>query len=146
MSDIEDKNENIDEAYDALVGVSEMLQEQNYSSLAQFFDHLFAAFSKQLNTSIVPGIVESSYTGIHLGETYEENDFVKMANSFLNNQTIHAKYALKILSDGVNLLKKMDNIRSCDLNQSKTELPGVVIVGDLHGNYKAYVCNYLYTL
>jgi hypothetical protein len=63
---------------------------------------------------------------------------LKMANSFLNNQTIHAKYALKILTDATNLMKKMDNIRSCDLNQSKTNLPGVVIVGDLHGNFKVF--------
>ena len=134
-------SENIEAAYDALVGVSEMIQEQNYASLAQFFDHLFSAFSKQLSSSVIPESVESSYSGIHLGENYEENDFVKMANGFLNNQVIHAKYAFKILRDAVGILKKMENIRSCDFNLAKTELPGVVIVGDLHGNFKVFKFN-----
>jgi hypothetical protein len=129
------QDENMDEALDAIVGFSEIIQEQNYVSLSQFFEHLFSAFAEHFQTAIQPEVVESSYTGVHLGAQYEENDFVKMANGFYKNQPLHAKYALKIMSDSVKVLKKMENIRTCDFNASKTNLPGVVIVGDLHGNF-----------
>ena len=130
------QNEDMNAALNAIVGVSEMLQEQNYASLAQFFEHLFAAFAQHFQKAILPETVESSYSGVHLGAQYEENDFVKMANGFYQNQQLHAKYALKILRDSVSVLKKMENIRMCDFNASQSNLPGVVIVGDLHGSFK----------
>lgn len=128
-------SEQMDEAFDSIVGFTEMIQERSYASLAQFFEHLFAAFSENFKTTLIPDTVETSYAGVHLGAEYEENDFVKMINGFNKNQPIHAKYAYQILTDGVKKLKQVENIRICDLNQAVTQLPGVIIVGDLHGNF-----------
>jgi hypothetical protein len=127
------ENAQVNEAFEALISLTEMVQERNYASLAQFFEHLFATYSDKFRSCLKPDTIESNYTGIHFGKIYEENDFLKMIDAFSNNQQLHAKYAVQILSHAVEKLKKMENIRTCDSTNSQT--PAIVIVGDLHGNF-----------
>jgi len=78
--------------------------------------------------------VEIAYASVHLNESYEENDFFLMLDDFRSNKMIHTNYALQIINDSIKLFKTHSNIRSCDIGQSN--LPAVIIVGDLHGSFK----------
>lgn len=60
-------------ALNALVNLCESEQERNYVSMAKFFDDLFTVFNSDNNVK-TPSSVDSSYTGIHLNEVYEEGD------------------------------------------------------------------------
>ena len=82
-------------ALNSLINICEMEQERNYASMSKFFDDLFTVFHNFKNTRI-PQFVETTYTGIHLNDTYEENDFLKMIEQFRNNKILHAKYAFVI--------------------------------------------------
>lgn len=83
---------------------------------------------------IVPNIVEDTYIGVHLNENYEENDLLEMLKDFRSNKMIHAKYALKIIKDAIQVFETYSNIENC--NSSESGLPSVIIVGDLHGSFK----------
>lgn len=120
-------------ALNALVSVCEEEQERNYASMSKFFDDLFAAFYS-LKNLIVPTSIEPTYTGIHLNEKYEENDFLKLVEQFRNNQMLHAKYSLQIVHDALKLHKKFPNVAVCDL--ARSSLKSVIIVGDLHGSFR----------
>ena len=87
--------------------------------------------------AIVPDSVESTYTGLHLNKIYEENDFNQMIDDFRANKMIHAKYALQIINDALELFKTYSNVQRCRLEQSS--MPALVIVGDLHGSFKDLV-------
>ncbi len=123
-------------AINALINVNEMIQERNFTSMSNFFDDLYSLVNAKLkNKDIQPDNVESSYVGVHINETYEESDFLKMIEGFKSNQMIHAKYALQILKDAIINFEKQPNISNLDLRLHNTRL-NTIIVGDLHGNFK----------
>jgi hypothetical protein len=124
------------EAFDAIVGISEMLQERNYTTMSKFFDDLLAVYAPNMQKPLEPDHIDASYTGIHLNEAYEESDLLKMLESFKNGQMIHAKYALKILHDAIELFQKYPNISECNMKKVRTQLPACIVVGDLHGSLK----------
>ena len=130
------KNEKEREALNAIVGITEMDQERNYTSMAKFFDDLFTAYSSKLNQAIEPDTIESTYAGVHLNDVYEEGDFMNMVEGFNQGKMIHAKYALQILRDAIAKFERMPNVSVVDFNKSKTQLPSCIIVGDLHGSFK----------
>ena len=89
-------------AINALVEVNEMIQERNYATTAKFFNDLYSLVSSKMkNSLVIPEEVESSYVGVHINEIYEESDLLKMIEGFRTNQLIHAKYAMKILTDAI---------------------------------------------
>jgi serine/threonine-protein phosphatase with EF-hands len=120
-------------ALNALVNICENEQEREYASISKFFDDLFIVFERNEQIDL-PEYVETCYTGIHLNETYEESDFLKMIEQFRNNKILHIKYALQILNDALVKHKQFSNISNCNLMYSS--LPSVIIVGDLHGSFK----------
>ena len=71
-------------ALNALVGLCESEQEKNHVSMAKFFDDLFTVFCSNTQESI-PQFVESSYTGIHLNDTYEEGKLTVKIYHFVIN-------------------------------------------------------------
>lgn len=121
------------DALNSLVKLTETYQEQGHVTMCNFFDDLFSAFSFKFTKEIFPTEIESSYTGIHLNQTYEQADFVLLIESFRNKKMIHAKYALQIIKDASSILETFSNIQECDLNKSNRP---VIIVGDLHGSFK----------
>lgn len=128
--------EEINESFAILSNIAEYIQEKNYVlSSTEFFEDLISSFAEKFSNPLYPDEIESDYTGIHLGPAYEESDFSQMIESFSHNQTLHAKYVWKILFESRQKYKLAKNISECNLNISKTELPGVIIVGDLHGNF-----------
>lgn len=124
------------DALDALVGITEIFKEQGYVSMAKFFDSLFSAFSFKFGSQVTPETVDETYTGIHLNKSYEEGDLMLMIESFRNGHILHAKYALQILNDAIKLFEKLPAITVCDLKKTKTQLKGVLVVGDLHGSFR----------
>lgn len=122
------------ESLNALVQVCEQEQELNYISMTKFFDDLFTIFHNLNSLSSLPEIVESTYTGLHLTQTYNEEEFIKMLEQFRGYKVIHAKYALQIINDALKLHKTYSNIEKCNLNESA--LNEVIIVGDLHGSFR----------
>ena len=123
-------------AINALVLVNESIQEQNYTTMANFFDDLFTLIKNKITDDAkYPDTVESSYVGVHINEKYEESDFLKMIEAFRGNQMIHAKYALQILNDAIRNYEKQPNIPQLNLNQHKSRAD-TIIVGDLHGSFK----------
>ncbi len=123
-------------AINALVVVNEMIQERNYTSMSNFFDDLFSLINAKISQNLVqPDYVESSYVGVHINETYEESDFLKMIEGFKANKMIHAKYAIQILKDAIRNFEKQPNIAQLNLTLHKTRL-NTIIVGDLHGNFR----------
>ena len=124
------------EAMDALVLVSEMIQEKDYISMAKFFNDMFSAYGSQMKKEVVPESIEPSYSGIHLGEKYEDSDFMQLVDNFDKGNMIHAKYALKIIDDATNRFKRYSNIALLDVKKMQNKLRGFVIVGDLHGSFK----------
>ena len=128
-------------ALNALVNICENEQEREYASISKFFDDLFIVFERNEQIDL-PEYVETFYTGIHLNETYEESDFLKMIEQFRNNKILHIKYALQILNDALVKHKQFSNISNCNLMYSS--LPSVIIVGDLHGSFKdLYYIHYI---
>jgi hypothetical protein len=119
------------QALDAVLNLTEMVQEQSFTSMATFFDDLFTAYSKNFTAETVPDSIESTYTGVHLNQAYEENDFEKMITSFKNGNILHAKYAVQILRDAISAFEKYPNVPECRLNTSSC-----IVVGDLHGSFK----------
>lgn len=134
MANIVKNDDEIENAFDALISVSEVLQERNYVSMSLFFDHIMHTFRDKLYSTPIPKNIESSYDGIQLSDNYAESDFNKLLDGFMNNEPLHAKYASKILRDAAAQLGKYENLRACDFTRSKTKLTGIVIVGDLHGS------------
>ena len=124
------------EAFDSIVPIAEMFQERSYTLMSKFFDDLFAVYSSKMEKPYIPDQIDSNYTGIHLNDAYEEADLIKMIESFKNGQMIHAKYALKILSDAINVFQARSNVSECNFKKAKTKLPSCIIVGDLHGSFK----------
>ena len=135
-------------AINALVLVNESIQEQNYTTMANFFDDLFTLIKNKITDDAkYPDTVESSYVGVHINEKYEESDFLKMIEAFRGNQMIHAKYALQILNDAIRNYEKQPNIPQLNLNQHKSRAD-TIIVGDLHGSFKDlyYIINKYYLI
>ena len=123
-------------ALNAIIQVNEMIQEKNFTSMAKFFDDLFNIVNTKINNqSLQPEYVEATYVGLHINETYEESDFLKMLEEFKNNKMIHAKYAMQIFKDAIRNLEKQPNVSNLDLNGHTTRLD-TIIVGDLHGNFR----------
>jgi serine/threonine-protein phosphatase with EF-hands len=125
------------ELHDALkhvLEIVEMEQERSFVSNAELFDQLLAVYASQLSSNLTPTKVASDYTGVHLGHMYEDNDIKMLIKSFKNNQQLDAFYAFKIINDAKRMLINMPNIRECTLDENDRE-SGVIIVGDLHGNF-----------
>jgi hypothetical protein len=123
------------EALNAVLNLTEMIQERSFTSMATFFDDLFGAYSSNFNKDkeVAPDSIESTYTGMHINTKYEENDFLKMVDEFRNGNRIHAKYALQILRDSIALFEKYPNVRECAV---KSPPGNCILVGDLHGSFK----------
>jgi hypothetical protein len=132
------------EALNSLVNLTEYVQEQNYSKMTKFFNDLMAAYSVKLNSKennntvqLVPELIEPAYTGVHIStEKYEETDLHRMLDAFKSKQIIHARYALKIVQDAIEKLENFSNISHCNLKKTQTQLPAILIVGDLHGSLR----------
>jgi hypothetical protein len=127
MSDNDEKK-----ALNSIVELTEMLQEQDYVSMSDFFDDLFKTYESKFNTGKIeyPHAADPEYTGIHLGPQPESNDLRKMINSFKEGQMIHAVYALQILSKAITKLEECKNINKVKIDSD------AIIVGDLHGSLK----------
>jgi hypothetical protein len=126
------------EALNSLVNITEIINERSYASLAKFFDDLLSVYNSKIKTQSEdePETIEPTYAGIHLNQKYEEEDFLRMIEEFNNQRSLHAKYAIRILKDAIENLSKHSNISYCNFPNARTKLPGVVIVGDLHGSFK----------
>jgi len=101
-------------ALNAIVGITEMEQERDYASLAKFFADMFVAYSAKISNVLEPKEIEENYTGIHLNEDYNEDDFVKLIESFKVGNMLHAKYAARIIKDASVKLSNLPNIPVCD--------------------------------
>ena len=95
------------DALNALLNICENEQEKKHVTMSKFFDDLFEVFHNHKNAINFPYSIETSYAGLHLNDHYEENDFIKMMDEFRNGNIIHAKYALKIIVDAIDLYKKI---------------------------------------
>ena len=83
-----------------VLDVVEMNQERNHISNSHLFDELLNAYASKLNANLLlPISFSKDYTGVHLGQVYEEADFKHMLKLFKNNGVLDAFYALKILND-----------------------------------------------
>ena len=102
------------EALNAIVGVAEMQQERDYTSLAKFFNDMFTAYSARINNVVEPQEIEENYTGIHLNKNYNEEDFTKLIEFFRVGNMLHGKYAVQIIKDASVKLSKLPNIPVCD--------------------------------
>jgi hypothetical protein len=71
-----------------------------------------------------------------LNRNYEENDLIKMIEEFRNGHTLHAKYALQIISDAIASFEKQSNITQCNFKTATTNNLPCIVVGDLHGSFK----------
>lgn len=110
----------------------------------------------QINESDIK--IEPNYTGPHISENFNENDFEKLLHSFRNNETLHTRYAVMILNKAIALLQTLPNINeiSCIDQQLNLISPTsstsslvstknvnineqidfrVNVVGDLHGQF-----------
>ena len=63
----------------------------------------------QINESDIK--IEPNYTGPHISENFNENDFEKLLHSFRNNETLHTRYAVMILNKAIAFLKTLPNAR-----------------------------------
>jgi serine/threonine-protein phosphatase with EF-hand domain len=125
------RSRDINDALTAVLNCVEMEEERYFVSTADLFNDLFQAYSLKVDpTKIIT--VENSYVGLHLGE-YEASDFERLVQSFSNYENLHAFYALKIINDAKELLKKVPNIQTCTI---KSNADNLIIVGDLHGNFR----------
>jgi hypothetical protein len=112
----------------------EYLEERESVNLNRLFEDLFVTFIKEIHTKETSEIqIEADYHGVKLGETFEENDFKEMVNDFRSNRTLHAKYALKIIDETIELLNQKPNIPQLNMNPNEKE--ECIIVGDLHGHF-----------
>ena len=125
------RSRDMNDALKAVLNCVEMEEERYYVSTADLFNDLFQAYSVKVDSTKVITI-ESSYVGLHLGE-YEASDFDRLVTSFSNYEILHAQYTLKIINDAKELLKKIPNIQKCVMKNSSENL---IIVGDLHGNFR----------
>lgn len=84
--------------------------------------------------------IESNYTGIHLSEEFNQDDFEKLVNSFRNEQILHTRYVIMILNKAIDFLKKRPNVNEINCvedpepENSENEFK-VNVVGDLHGQF-----------
>ena len=125
------KSDDVENAFDALISVSEVLQERNYVSMSLFFDHVMHTFRDKLDSTPIPKQIEASYKGIQLSDNYAESDFNRLLEGFMKNEPLHAKYALRILKDAATQLAKYENLRASDLTRCKTKLSGFVLNGTI---------------
>ena len=131
------------EAMDAVVLMSEIINQKKRHSKTGNYDEFFPSYGSNLKQVLAPiESVESSYGGLHLGDTYEETEFLKLVEYFHNGQMIHIKYALKIVEDALNKFKNYSNIVYCNSSKMSAKL-GFLVVGDLHGSFKdlRYIIN-----
>ena len=115
----------------------EYLDERDSVKLSQLYDDLFATFLEENQAKKIQIDLDENYTGLKFGEKFEETDLNDMINDFRSNRKIHAKYALKIIDEAINLLKKQPNIRELNLDQSLNS--ECVVVGDLHGHFDDFL-------
>ena len=87
-------------------------------------------------------IIEPTYTGIHLNEEFNEEDFVKMLQSFKNQEILHTKYVLMILNKAINVMKSLGNINDIEcaspLNSTETTDFRVNVIGSFHFIFKTF--------
>ena len=126
------KEKNARKAFDNVLNVVECEQNRKFALTSDLFNDFIDAFASKLgNVSVIPTNVSPDYTGIHLSQSYRDDDFKSMINLFKKQQKLDPFYALKILIDSRGLLSKLPNI-----NEFSVESPGCIIVGDLHGSFK----------
>lgn len=126
-----DRDKEIQAALIHVLDVVEMNQERNYISNSLLFDELLNAYACKLTTNLlVPISCSKDYTGVHLGQLYEDDDLKLMLKMFKHNGVLDAFYALRILNDAEKQLSRLGNVNMVDASQQ-----GCIIVGDLHGNF-----------
>lgn len=80
--------------------------------------------------------IEANYTGLHLSDSFNEDEFQKLISSFRNNEVLHTRYALLILNKAIEYLKTLPNINEINcLEQVDNSEFKVNVVGDLHGQF-----------
>lgn len=112
----------ITEALKNVLDIVEMEQEREYVSNAELFDQLLTAFSSELTSQLVPTEVAKDYTGVHLGQMYEDNDLKQLLNSFKISQTLDPFYSMRILNDAKEKFRTLPNIRVCSRRSERVWL------------------------
>jgi serine/threonine-protein phosphatase with EF-hand domain len=79
--------------------------------------------------------VEDDYDGVHLNDTFNEQDFKDLIKSFKSNKILHSKYALLILNKAVGVLKSRSNLNEIRCFDKDGVDVRVNVVGDLHGQF-----------
>lgn len=111
----------------------EYLEERESVTLATIFDSFFRAYADDNKTPVSTSHIDidQDYNGLKLGENFEEGDFKAMFHDFRNNRPLHAKYAIRIVEEAIEVLKRMPNIREFELKEDEC----CIVVGDLHGHF-----------
>ena len=149
-------------------------EEQDYLNLNKFFVRWIRMIKENDNDKVTRYIhtsiksdfselseadirVEADYEGVHLdAPLFNEADFLRLIDSFGQQQILHTRYALTILNRAIDYLTKVGNINEIDCLASdaatpaegqqsnsnsssgdggQTEVLRVNVVGDLHGQF-----------
>lgn len=129
----------------------EYAEEQDHLNLNKFFSRwisLIKSKSEQdvshyISTSIQSDLVasekdiqiEPDYSGIHLNESFSQEEFERLIDSYKSGQTLHTVYALRILNKAIDYLKTLPNINELKSEYVNDEMYKVTVVGDLHGQF-----------
>lgn len=123
----------INQALKQVLDLVEMSDESDSVCMSDLFDQFLTLYYQDSNCYLAPISVDKDYVGVHLGKVYEDNDLNLLLDSFRHSQILDAFYVLKIIKDAKDLLATMPNIRECVIESEKDR--GVIVVGDLHGNF-----------
>jgi serine/threonine-protein phosphatase with EF-hand domain len=115
----------------------EFSEEQDTLKLPELFDSLFITLLPEKQAKEIEIVVEPNYSGLRLGDVFEETDFDQMFHEFTTStRKIHALYAAKVFDKATELLKPLPNIPELKLADKNDTC---VVVGDLHGHFNDLV-------
>jgi len=79
--------------------------------------------------------IETNYEGIHLNETFSEDDLHTLIAEFKSNRVLHSKYVLMIVSKAIGVLRKLKNINEINCVEVAGAEVRLNVIGDLHGQF-----------
>lgn len=126
----------------------EMIKNKSCDEVTRYISTSIQEDHAHINESDIK--IEPTYRGVHLSDVFNEDDFVKLLDSFRQGETLHTRYALLILNKAIEHLKQLPNINEISvLEEQKRKLSAeegltdeadqldfrVNVVGDLHGQF-----------
>lgn len=130
----------------------EYAEEQDHLNLNKFFSRWISLIknakserdvSDYVSTSIQSDVVSSEkeikiepdYTGMHLTEPFNQEDFERLLNEYKSGKTLHTVYALMIINSAIEYLKTLGNVNELRSEIIDGQDNKVTVVGDLHGQF-----------